>query len=47
MTMTSTKDAPLIYRKDLGKTLEESTWNIPDTNADGLPAIAPSEEQKV
>jgi hypothetical protein len=46
MTTTSTEGVPLIYRKDLGKTLVESTWNIPNTNADGLPAIAPSEEQK-
>ena len=37
---------PLIFRKDLGATLEEETWNVPAANADGLPAIAPSEEQK-
>jgi len=38
--------APLIFRKDLGATLEEETWNVPAANADGLPAMAPSEEQK-
>ena len=37
---------PLIFRKDLGTTLEEQTWNVPATTADGLPAVVPSEEQK-
>ena len=43
---TATNGTPLIFRKDLGTTLEEQTWNIPDTTADGLAAVVPSEEQK-
>ncbi len=32
---TQTTGAPLIFRKDLGTTLEEETWNIPH-NGSGM-----------
>ena len=38
---TATNGTPLIFRKDLGTTLEEQTWNVPETTA-----VIPSEEQK-
>ena len=38
---TATNGTPLIFRKDLGTTLEEQTWNVLETTA-----IVPGAEQK-
>ena len=44
---TATNGTPLIFRKDLGTTLEEQTWNIPDTTADGLAKLRPRSRRTV
>lgn len=37
---------PFIVDKNLGRALDEDNANLPETNADGLPVVPPTQEQK-
>ncbi len=46
MTPATDYSRPFIVDKNLGRALDEENANLPETNADGLPVVPPTQEQK-
>ena len=46
MTPTTDYSRPFIVDKNLGRALDEENANLPETNADGLAVVPPTQEQK-
>lgn len=46
MTPATDYTKPFIVDKNLGRALDEDNANLPETNADGLPVVPPTQEQK-